>query len=65
MEIKIPECIKFAVSRTMKVIGRAEKKIDYIVLKIDGKTYSTAYKDITAGKIVGTFQRVDTTGIGE
>lgn len=57
--------VPFNVSRTMKVLKRRNKKIDYIVLRIDGKSYSTPFADINSGKINGTLQRVDTTGIGE
>jgi len=55
----------FKVSDTMKVEFSEDKKIDYIVVKIGNKTYSTSYTDINSGKIKGKLQLVDTKGVGK
>lgn len=55
----------FDVSNTMKVIFEEEKKIDYFVIKIGDKTYSSSYEDIKKGLIKGKLQVVETKGIGE
>ena len=54
----------FWVSNTMKVLHTEDKKIDYIVLKIGDKVYSSNYGDITKGFLTGQMQVVDTKGIG-
>ena len=56
---------EFKVSETMKVIYSETKKVDYIVLKIGDKCFSTNYEDIKKGTISGMIQIVDTKNIGE
>ena len=55
----------FKVSDTMTVLFSEDKKIDYIVLKIGNKTFSTNYEDIANGKMMGKLQLVETKGIGK
>lgn len=53
------------VSDTMDVLFNEEKEIDYIVIKIGDKTFSTSYEEIKKGLIKGNVQLVKTDGIGE
>lgn len=55
----------FRVSPSMTVLKSKNKKIDYIVLKIDGKSYSTSFKNVNGGHITGVLQRVETVGVGK
>lgn len=51
----------------MKVLKEKIKEVDYIVIKIGDKIYSTSFSDIKNGKDISIAmkQLVDTKGIGE
>ena len=57
--------MRFKVSNTMKVLFNEEKKVDYIVIKIGDKIFSTPYEDISKGNIKGNLQVTKTKNIGE
>jgi len=51
----------------MKVLKEKDKKVEYVVIKIGDKVYSTTFSEIKTGKDIdiSKLQLVDTKGIGK